>query len=122
MATLMLDAGADTEALLHFVTTELDDSTLDNIEVLRETVKSENLATEPFTAAATLILSTPIVVTVGRIIERWLENRSQLDHLKIVAEGFKESEEAGKTLAQLSKAHAGVSISYGLQSRPAKKR
>ena len=122
MATLFLEAGKNTEELLQFITSEIDDSTLDKIELHREVVKPDNLATEPLTIAATLALSTTLVITVGRIIERWLENRKQLDHLRIVADGFKESDEAGKGLAQVSKAHAAVSISYGLPKIIQKKR
>lgn len=121
MATLILDAGKSTEELVQFITNEMDDATLDKIEVQREVLKPENLATEPFTVTATLVLSTTLVITVGRIIERWLENRKQLDQLRIVADGFKSSDEAGKGLAQVSKAHAAVSIAYGLPKVIAKK-
>ena len=114
MATLTLEAGENTEELLQFIMNEVDDATLDEIEVQREVAKPENLATEPLTTAVTLALSATLVIHIGRIIERWLENRNQLDHLRIVADGFKTSDEAGKSLAQVSKAHASVSIAYGL--------
>lgn len=122
MATLILEAGENTEELLQFITSEMDDATLDKIDVHRDVVKPDNLATEPLTIAATLTLSTTLVIIVGRIIERWLENQRQLDHLRIVAAGFKESDEAGNGLAQVSKAHAAVSISYGLPKTVQKKR
>src|SRR6266404_3186120 len=104
MPKLLIEAGDDTENLLQFITSELDDQTLDQIEVQRSVAKPENLATEPLTIAAALVLTPPLVIVVGRIIERWLENRNQLAHLKIVAEGFNQSDEAGRSLTDLSKA------------------
>jgi hypothetical protein len=118
MVKLHLDAGDQTEELLSFLTNELDDATLDTIEVERRAVKSEKLATEPFTAAATLTLATTTVVVIGRLIERWLENRRQIEHLHVVAEGFSQSDEAGKALSALSKESFKVSISYGNLSLP----
>jgi hypothetical protein len=120
MPTPNLDAGDDTESLLQLITNELDDKTLDEIEVHRDVAKPDNLATEPLTIAATLVLSTPLVIVVGRIIERWLENRNQLHHLAIVADGFNQSDAAGKALADVSKAHAKVSVAYKLLTRSKK--
>ena len=73
MATLEIDAGRRTEDLLQFITAEVDDATLDAIGVERRPMKGGTIASEPFTAAATLTLATTLVVAVGRIIERWLE-------------------------------------------------
>jgi len=120
MPTIRIDAGDQTEDLLLFITSQLDDATLDEIDIQREGVKSDNLATEPFTAAATLALATTAIVSVSRIIERWLENRRQLEHLHIIANGFTKSDEAGRALSDVSKAHAKVSVAYGLQSRKSK--
>ncbi len=122
MPKLLIEAGDDTENLLQFITSELDDQTLDQIEVQRSVAKPENLATEPLTIAAALVLTPPLVIVVGRIIERWLENRNQLAHLKIVAEGFNQSDEAGRSLTDLSKAHAKVSVSYKLPTPPNKRK
>jgi hypothetical protein len=118
MPTLYLDAGSRTEDLLAFLTSELDDETLDAIEIERQGLKSDRLATEPVTIAATLTLATTAVVVVGRIIERWLENQRQLDQLRVVANGFDQSDVAGKTLAALGKANARVAVSYGMPSAP----
>ncbi|MEK8031438.1 hypothetical protein AACH06_11470 [Ideonella sp. DXS29W] len=116
MATLMLDAGRYTEDLLAFLTNELDNEILDQIEIERRNLKSEKLATEPVTVAATLTLATTAVVVVGRIIERWLENRRQLDQLRVVANGFNQSDEAGRALAALGKENAKVAVTYGMPS------
>lgn len=112
MPTITLDAGHDTEALLHEITTNIDDQTLDQIDVSRIPAESLALATEPLTLAATLTMSTALIPVVARLIERWLENRNQLEHLKIIAEGFRQSDSAGMALADVSKAHAKVSIEY----------
>ncbi len=122
MATLEIDAGRRTEDLLQFITAEVDDATLDAIGVERRPMKAGTLASEPFTAAATLTLATGLVVAVGRIIERWLEKQRQLEQLKLVAAGFEQSDEAGKALAKLSEKNAAVSIAYRLPATPAPKR
>jgi hypothetical protein len=121
MPTLLLEAGDDTESLVRYITNELEDNELDQVDVKREVAQSENLATEPLTITATLLLSAPLVIAVGRIIERWLENRNQLDHLRIVAEGFEQSDKVGKSLAEISKAHAKVSVEYRLAGIAPKK-
>jgi hypothetical protein len=118
MPTLRLEAGDLTEELLRFVTAELDDATLDQIEVERTRRASEGLASEPLTAAATLTLATTAVVAVTRLIERWLEKQRQLETLTIVAEGFTESDEAGRELAKLAASHANVSVKHELSKEP----
>ncbi|MGC3986594.1 MAG: hypothetical protein QM777_18720 [Pseudorhodoferax sp.] len=110
---LTIDAGAETEDLLQFVTRELDDATLDGIDIERVAVPSDKLATEPLTAAATLALATTAVITVARLIERWMEMHRQTAHLKIVAQGFAQSDEAGKALAKIAESHAKVALSFG---------
>ena len=121
MPSIHIDAGDQTEALLQYITNELDDKTLDQIEIEREVVKSDNLATEPLTTAATLALATTAVIAVARIIERWMENHRQMTQLRIVAEGFKQSDEAGKALAEVSKTYTRVSIAYGMPKSAPKK-
>ena len=120
MATLEFEAGADTEDLLQFIMKELKDEEVDAIEVKREVAKADNLATEPLTIAVTLLTSAPLIIAVGRIIERWMENRNQVKHLHLVAEGFEISDKAGKALADLAKVHAKVSIEYRLPTGPNK--
>jgi hypothetical protein len=114
MAILELSVGSRTEELLQFVTAELTDEQIDLIEIERSHDRSDKLATEPLTVAATLTLSTTLVIAIGRIIERWIEKQNQLEHMKIVAAGFQASDEAGKGLAKLSEKHASVSIQYRL--------
>lgn len=121
MPSIHIDAGAETEAMLQFITDELDDATLDEIEIQRDVVKSDNLATEPLTAAATLTLATTAIIAVARIIERWMENKRQETQINIVAEGFKQSDQAGKALAEVSKTYSKVSIAYGMPKSAPKK-
>jgi hypothetical protein len=114
MKSIRIEGGPFTESLLQYITHELDDETLDKIEINRDVAKADNLATEPLTIAATLALTTTAIVVVARIIERWMEAQRQLVQLRIVAEGFDHSDEAGKVLAEVSKANSKVSIAYGM--------
>ena len=114
MPALRLEAGDRTEERLQFVTAELDDATLDEVDVHREIGPPSGVASEPITAAVTLTLGTAAVVAVLRIVERWLEKQRQLETMRIIAEGFSQSDEAGKQLAKLAETHAGISTSYGI--------
>lgn len=114
MPVLRLEADERTGMLVDFVTQELDDTTLDQIDVEREIAPTEGLASEPVTVAVTLTLGTTAIVAVLRIVERWLESQRQMSTLTIVAEGFEQSDEAGKQLAALARKHAHVSTKYGL--------
>ena len=122
MATLELSVGNRTEELIQYLTSELTDVQIDQIEITRSSSVSDKLATEPLTIAATITLSTTLVIALGRIIERWIEKQNQLEHMRIVADGFQSSDEAGKGLVKLSEKHASVSIQYRLPtSAPARK-
>jgi hypothetical protein len=120
MPAVTLNAGKSTEDLLQFIMDELDDQALDAIEVKREVAKADSLATEPLTMAVTLLTSAPLIIAVGRIIERWMENRKEAEQLRIIAEGFEKSDKAGKALSEVSKAYAKVSVEYRLPSTPKK--
>lgn len=114
MAKILLDAGRDTEDLVSFITGEVSEDLLDEMSVERTGLKSEKLATEPLTVSATLTLSAAAIVTIGRIIEKWLEHRNQRAQLIIVAAGFSVSDEAGKALASVATKYADVAISFGM--------
>jgi hypothetical protein len=121
MATLDISVGESTEELIQFVTKDIDDSMLDEIEIDREVRKPDALASEPITTAVMVTLSTVAASAVLRLVERWLENRRQTDTLKIVASGFSVSDNAGKQLASLAVKHSNVSVSYGLAQESWKK-
>jgi hypothetical protein len=111
---LKIEAGEDTEQLLQFILGQVDDATLDQIDIQRDLVKSAGFASEPVTASVAIVLGTAVVSSVVRLIERWIESRRQLEEMKIVAIGFDKSDEAGKNLTQLAKTHAQVSLKYEL--------
>lgn len=121
MPTLKIEAGEQTEGLVQFVTQELDDATLDQIDVQREIAQAPGLASEPITTAVTIVLGTAVIASVLRLVERWLENQRQLATLTIVADVLLKSEEAGKQLASLAEKHTNVSVSYGLAQESWKK-
>jgi hypothetical protein len=118
MAQLILSADTDTENLVGFITGELDNTVLDSLEVSRDLERAPDLAREPVTVAVTLTLSTVQVVVIARLIERWLAQRHELKVLKIVAEGFQQSSEAGKAMAEVAKKYSAVAVSYGLPRIP----
>ena len=118
MATLYIDAGTATGDLTRFIAGELSDAQLDEIEIDRQGLRSDKLATEPITIAATITLATTSVVMITRLIERWMEKNRQLEQMILVANGFDKSDAAGKALADLSKANAKVSVSYSLATTP----
>ena len=114
MATIWIEAGDQTGELVDYLTSQVDDNTLDSIDVKRQIAPVSGLASEPVTVAVTLTLSTATVIVVARVIERWLENQRQAQAMKAVVDGFDKSEAAGKALAGLASKHAQISLSYGL--------
>lgn len=114
MSTIELSADDHTEELVQYILNSIDESTLESMEVDRQIQRPQGLASEPVTIAVTLTLATVGVSAVVRLIERWMEHRRQMCALRIVASGFEVSEEAGKQLAKLAEAHAGVSVSFGI--------
>ncbi len=126
MATLLVACDKDTEALLQSILDDLDQGTLaaleqsevDNIEVVREFAPTSGLTHEPITVAATITLAAILVPRVARIIERWMEHQRQLRELNIVADGFDRSDTAGKALAHVAEIHAKVAIAYRLEQSP----
>lgn len=111
MATLVLSAGDRTESLAQFVTTQLDDATLDRLEIDREVASQAGLASEPVTIAVSIALGTVAISAITRLIERWMENQHQLHLLQIVADA--ETEEERRQLASLSAKFSNVSLAYG---------
>ena len=65
-------------------------------------MKAGTLASEPFTAAATLTLATPASSSPSAgSSKHWLrEADASSSELKLVAAGFEQSDEAGKALAE----------------------
>jgi len=111
---ISVSAGENTEELVRYITSELDDESLDQIEIDRNLDRRGDLASEPITVAALVGLAGVTVVTVGRIIERWQESRRQRDQSKTIIEAFKLSDDAGEAVAELASRHADVAIEYEL--------
>jgi hypothetical protein len=114
MNIVKLEAGLQTEELWQFIIENLNDSELDAIDVEREYAPAEGLANEPITTAIVLTLSTTALLTLGRIIEKWIENKRQEQHIRAVLKGFKESDDAGRAMLELAKRHGNISITFGI--------
>ncbi len=113
MVTIRFVAEDRTEDLVNFITGQMDDDALDAMALQREHARTPGLASEPVTTGV-LISVTPIVArTVARLIERWLESRRQERQLTLVSDGFTESDEAGRQLANLASKYSDVSVSFG---------
>jgi hypothetical protein len=118
VSVLEINAGPYTDELLEYVLKEIDDETLDGIDVQRKPAPSEGLANEFVTAAAVLTLSTTALIACVRLIERWMEKEREKEQLKIVLNAFDHSLEAGITLADVAKSNNGIAVSYGLHKEP----
>jgi hypothetical protein len=117
MSELRIEAGTETESLLQAVLAEFDDTTLDTLEFEREQDRGDGLASEPITAAVVLTsLSTPLIITISRAVQKWLENRRQEKAMSLTLKAFDVSVEAGRALAELAKAHALISVT--LNNKP----
>ena len=116
-SSISLDYGTETESLLKFVLNEMDDASIDAIEVDRKLDKPKGLASEPITIAVTITASSVLIVHVTRLIERWLENRRQDKARKLLIEAFNVSNEAGQALKELEIKHTDVSIAYPLSQQ-----
>jgi hypothetical protein len=110
----LLSANDSTEDLVSFLTSELSDAELDEIDVYRELKRRGDLASEPLTAAVLIGVSGKLILTVGRIIERWLENRRQKEQIELTMIAFKESRRAGEAVSDIVRSNAGVSVEYKL--------
>jgi hypothetical protein len=114
MATLRIEAGQRTEEVVGFVLNNLSDEALDEVDIVREKAADEGLVSEPITVAAVITLTATGVLAITRLIELYMEHNRQISTLQIVANGFSQSSEAGRSLAELAKAHAQVSVSFGI--------
>jgi hypothetical protein len=118
MNQLVLRMDKNTEDLWQYVSANLDDSTLDEVEVERDIKDPSGLASEPVTSAIILALSPRAAAAVLRVVEKWMEAERQREQLEIVLRGFSISDEAGKSAASLAAKHAEVSIKYGPPALP----
>lgn len=117
MEKLSLKCGTETELLLRFITENLTDEQLDEVEVVREFDKVSGVGGEPLTVTAILTLTPIITIAVTRLIERWIEARKQEKQMKLIIEGFGVSEEAGKQLAAVATNNTTVSYTQGFTKK-----
>jgi uncharacterized protein YfeS len=118
MYKLRLNAGENTETLLQFITSELDDEILDEMEVQREYIGTSKLVSEPITAAvAFTTISVTGMIMIARLVERWLEAERQRKSLEILADTALKNTEAGKVLAGAVEKHSDVALKYELPNR-----
>ncbi len=113
---LKFSAGEDSEGFIRFLTSELSDDELDDIDVHRLLDRKDDLASEPITAAVLIGLGSVVVRAVGRIVERWLEKERQREQVELVIEAYKVSPEVAKVVSDIVTAHARVSVAYPLNS------
>jgi hypothetical protein len=122
MAQIKLMAGDDTEDLISFVANELPPELLDAMEIERIHAEDIQVASEPITVGALISLTSVAAIAVTRLLEKWIENRREREHMNLVVRAFGVSDEAGRALAELARKHADVSISYGVQKPQSGKR
>ena len=103
MDQIML-SGRDGARLADFILRELEGDALDQVEVAREFADASGTANEPVTICALLTFAGISVVTVGRLVERWLELQGSERQMQIVLEAYRETPEGGKVLGEIAKA------------------
>jgi hypothetical protein len=81
----------------------LKEKELDQVEVTRELAHPSGNANEPITICALLTFAGVSVVTVGRLVERWMELRGTERQMDIVLEGYLKTPEGGKVLGEIAK-------------------
>lgn len=84
---IRIEAGADTEELKNFIFQQLSDEEAAQIDLRQERSAAPGLAREPVTIAITLVigakmvaesaLAATLVVTIGSLIERWMDQRAE---------------------------------------------
>ena len=112
---LTVMAGERTESLLGAILDQIDNHTLDQLEVERQVPKQSGLAAEPATVAATMIAAVPVLITVLRIVKTYLEGRQVIQRAKLVLQAH---ERGGTELADLveeivQNAPPGWSVEFG---------
>jgi|SRR5690606_6134054 len=111
---LRISFGDNTSAYMRDVLAEIDDTTLDDLDVEWEPPESPGLAGEPISASIVLAGSSMAIAALLRVIERRMEHLQQREMMRIVADGFDKHPDLGKRLEEMAKTYSRVSISHGL--------
>ncbi|HEX8246039.1 MAG TPA: hypothetical protein VF541_21165 [Longimicrobium sp.] len=118
MPEVRIEAGKQTEELIQFILDELGE-TADEVDIERQHAAAHGLASEPITTSFVIGgLGFAGIVALGRIIEKWMENRREQEAMKFTLIGFSKSESAGNALAEIAKKHADIAVEQGLPSVP----
>jgi hypothetical protein len=112
------DAGPLTEELISYITQELDDETLDGVEVGRKLDRPDDLAGEPFTILAIAIGTTATIIQIGRITERWLEKKRQQGQVELLLKAYTISAEAGAAVERVVQRNTDVAKLMKLPEHP----
>jgi hypothetical protein len=112
-----LEAGEDTSDLDQFVFQQADLPPIDELVVKREFSRPDGLASEPITVTVIIGAAATTAVVIGRIVERWLENRRQREAVRVIVEVARELPELAEQLIKLEREHSRVSVSYRLMAK-----
>lgn len=107
----------DLEDLLQFITHELSDEELDDLELEREQAPTSGFAGEPATIAAVITVSVSLTIAVTRLIERWLEKKSEEKQISLLIHAFTISPEAGAAVLALGQKYSDIALKMGLTNR-----
>ena len=112
---LTLAADERTDDLLRSILDEIDDHTLDQLDVQREISKQSGLTAEPATVVATIVAATPILLSVLRILKAYLDGRQVIKRVELVLQAYERGNpEAAKLVAEIARsAPPGWSVQLG---------
>lgn len=118
MEKISLKCGSDTESLIRYIAENLSDEQLDAIEIDKELGPVSGVAAEPITIGALITLTPIITIQIVRLIERWLENKRQDAHNKLmIGIAGKVSEDSMKALVELITSNNRVSLNNTLTKK-----
>lgn len=110
---LYLNVEDHTEELISFITNNLEDEVLDEVDLSRLHAES-SVASEPTTIAAVMILSSTAIYATARLIEKWLELQRQKDVRDTLRVAWDKDEDLGKAMLEIEKLHSNVIVSQGM--------
>ena len=111
---LQISADERTEDLLQVLLTEVDDDTLDQMDVNRQVVKPQGLVAEPMTVSVALLVTPALLIQLLVVIDRYLQKRIDIEHAKLVIEAREKDPNLSKLVADIGeKKPPGWSLSFG---------
>jgi hypothetical protein len=110
---MFLQAGDQTEELLQFITSELDNTVLDDVDIYRKSSPTRT-ADEFITVGVTLALGSAAIYAVARLLEKWLEKQDKKCARKVIIEVWDTNPALIAALLELEKIYANVTISQGM--------